>query len=154
MTRGRPTAGVAIVAAALLASGCLQGEARRPPAEGPGAAPRWTSRAIPESRGEVKTLPDGRKEAVRYRGWTTADFGSYRTYAYADGSAALPIGKSVPPTAAGDPARGRRLFMDRNLGPCTGCHLIQGTDVWPAGNIGPDLSTFGDRHAPDAYVFQ
>ena len=53
----------------------------------------------------------------------------------------------------GDAAKGRRLFLDRNLGPCTGCHLIQGEDVWPAGSVGPDLSAYGDRNLADQYVF-
>jgi sulfur-oxidizing protein SoxA len=44
--------------------------------------------------------------------------------------------------------------MNRAKGPCTGCHLIQGDDVWPAGNIGPDLSTYGDRNLPDDFVYQ
>jgi sulfur-oxidizing protein SoxA len=26
--------------------------------------------------------------------------------------------------------------------------------VWPAGSVGPDLSTIGDRHLPEAYLFQ
>ena len=50
-------------------------------------------------------------------------------------------------------AKGRRLFLDRNRGPCTGCHLIRGEDVWPAGSVGPDLSTIGDRGLTDAYLF-
>ena len=39
-------------------------------------------------------------------------------------------------------------------GPCTGCHLIPGDDVWPAGSVGPDLSTIGDRKLTDAYLYQ
>jgi sulfur-oxidizing protein SoxA len=53
----------------------------------------------------------------------------------------------------GDPRRGRALFLARAKGPCTGCHLVPGSDVWPAGNVGPDLSTFGARNLPDAYVY-
>ena len=57
------------------------------------------------------------------------------------------------PAGPGDAAKGRRLFLDRNLGPCTGCHLVQGEDVWPAGSVGPDLSAYGDRNLADQYVF-
>ena len=54
----------------------------------------------------------------------------------------------------GDPKAGRALFLSRAKGPCTGCHLIPGDDVWPAGNVGPDLSTIGDRKLPDGYLYQ
>jgi sulfur-oxidizing protein SoxA len=60
----------------------------------------------------------------------------------------------MPKDVKGDAALGRKLFLDRAKGPCTGCHLIQGDDVWPAGNIGPDLSTYGDRNLPDEFVYQ
>ena len=52
------------------------------------------------------------------------------------------------------PRKGRALFLDRQKGPCTGCHLVPGNDVWPAGNVGPDLSTVGDRKLTDAYLYQ
>jgi sulfur-oxidizing protein SoxA len=119
------------------------------------AVPRWTSRAIPEARGEVRTEPDGRRVAVRYPGWTTRDFARFRTYAYDDVRPAPPVQKgALPAGVIGDPARGRALFMDRAKGPCTGCHLVPGDDVWPAGSVGPDLSTVGDRTLPDAYLYQ
>ncbi len=113
----------------------------------------WVSRAVPEATGEVKTLPDGKRQAVRYPGWTTADFGRFRTYAY-DDARPDPTPTRVPmPSIQGDPKKGRSLFLARSVGPCTGCHLIQGEDVWPAGNVGPDLSTYGDRNLPDQHVF-
>jgi sulfur-oxidizing protein SoxA len=59
-----------------------------------------------------------------------------------------------PPGLAGDPARGRALFLNRSKGPCTGCHLVPGEDVWPAGSVGPDLSTLADRKLPSEYLFQ
>ena len=115
----------------------------------------WTSRAIPEARGEVKTLPDGTREAVRYKGWTTTDFGAYRTYAYSDARPDTPVERAAMPAGvAGDPKKGRALFLSRPKGPCTGCHLIPGEDVWPAGSVGPDLSAIADRKLPDAYLYQ
>ncbi len=111
------------------------------------------SRAIQEARGELKLSPDGVAQAVRYRGWTTEDFGRFRTYAYADARPDVPRATVPMPAITGDPKRGRSLFLARTLGPCTGCHLVQGEDVWPAGNVGPDLSTYGDRRLPAEYTF-
>ena len=139
-----------VLLTALLGAGCAStGEPR---AAAPPPAP-WVSRATAEAQGEVKTLPDGKKVRVRYKGWTTADFGRFRTYAYTDDRPAPPVGKVPLPAAKGDPREGRTLFMARAKGPCTGCHLIPGDDVWPAGNVGPDLSAYGDRGLPDQFVF-
>jgi sulfur-oxidizing protein SoxA len=92
---------------------------------------------------------------VRYRGWTTRDFGGYRTYAYEDARAELPVQTAAMPAGVtGDPRRGRALFLNRAKGPCTGCHLVPGDDVWPAGSVGPDLSALADRKLPDAYLYQ
>jgi sulfur-oxidizing protein SoxA len=116
--------------------------------------PRWTSRAIPEARGEIRTLPDGRRQAVRYKGWTTRDFGRFRTYAYDDQRPEVPVQKAdMPKDLKGDPKRGRALFLARAKGPCTGCHLVPGDDVWPAGSVGTDLSTVADRLLKDEYLY-
>ena len=144
-----------IIAAGLLAAGCAGGEAAapaHPAAPGLPSAP-WVSRAVPEARGEVPIGTDGRRQAVRYRGWSTEDFGRFRTYAYGDERPEPALGRAVMPAGPRDPAKGRRLFLDRNLGPCTGCHLVQGEDVWPAGSVGPDLSAYGDRNLADQHVF-
>jgi sulfur-oxidizing protein SoxA len=136
---------------ALLAVGCAT-TSDRPDYS---TVPRWTSRAIPEARGEVRAEPDGRRVAVRYAGWTTRDFGRFRTYAYDDARADLPVQRGAMPVGVtADPKRGRALFLDRAKGPCTGCHLVPGDDVWPAGSVGPDLSTVADRKLPDAYLYQ
>jgi len=140
-----------IVVGALGAAGCAQSDIAMSSAGLPPA--RWVSGAVPEARGDIKTSPDGKREAVRYKGWTTEDFSRFRTYAYDDPRPEVPVAKAPMPAIQGDPAKGRRLFLDRNLGPCTGCHLVQGQDVWPAGNVGPDLSTYGDRKLPDEYTF-
>jgi L-cysteine S-thiosulfotransferase len=117
--------------------------------------PRWTTRAIAEARGDVRTEPDGRRVAVRYRGWTTRDFGRFRTYAYDDARPDPPVQRAeMPAGVIGDPAKGRVLFLNRAKGPCTGCHLVPGDDVWPAGSVGPDLSTLADRKLSDAYLYQ
>jgi sulfur-oxidizing protein SoxX len=93
--------------------------------------------------------------AVRYRGWTPRDFGAFRTYAHDDTRPEPPVQTAVMPAGiTGDPRRGRALFLSRARGPCTGCHLVPGDDVWPAGSVGPDLSTLADRKPPDAYLYQ
>lgn len=117
--------------------------------------PAWTTRAIPEARGDVRAAADGKRVAIRYKGWTTRDFAAFRTYAYGDTRPEPPVTRvTLPVGLRGDPAKGRRLFLARAKGPCTGCHLVPGDDVWPAGNVGPDLSTIGDRGLPDAYLYQ
>jgi sulfur-oxidizing protein SoxA len=118
----------------------------------------WKSRAIPDAQGEVKEA-DGKKMQVRYKeapfSGVSQDWSQWRTYAYTDSRPEPPVQKvSMPKDVKGDAALGRKLFMDRARGPCTACHLIQGDDVWPAGNIGPDLSTYGDRHLPEEFVYQ
>jgi sulfur-oxidizing protein SoxA len=92
------------------------------------------------------------KEAP-FRG-VTANFEMWPTYAYPEAKPYPPPALAPMPAITGDPKAGRTLFRDRAKGPCTGCHLIQGDDVWPAGNIGPDLSTYGDRTLPDDFVYQ
>jgi len=117
--------------------------------------PTWASRAIPEARGDFRVLPDGRRAAIRYKGWTTRDFGAFRTYAYDDARPEPAVERAPAPAGStGDPARGRALFLDRAKGPCAGCHLVPGDDVWPAGSVGPDLSTIGDRRLPGPYLYQ
>src|SRR5262245_45665414 len=117
--------------------------------------PAWRSRALPEAQGAFKTSADGQREAVRYKGWTTRDFGEFPTYAYADTRPAPTVQRvAMPNGVAGDANKGRALFLARAKGPCKGCHLIPGDDVWPAGSVGPDLSTIADRKLPDAYLYQ
>jgi sulfur-oxidizing protein SoxA len=118
------------------------------------SVPEWTSHAIPEARGEFRVRPDGTREAMRYKGWTSRDFAGFRTYAYDDTRPEIPIVRGRPPDGVqGDAVKGRALFLRRDKGPCTGCHLVPGRDVWPAGSVGPDLSTIGDRGLTDAYLY-
>ena len=136
-----------VVVAAVLLAGCATARSDAPPAA-------WTSQAIPEARGDFKTMPDGARRAVRYPGWTTADFSAFPTYAYTDPRPAPSVQTAVPSAGlAGDAKRGRALFLSRAKGPCTGCHLVPGDDVWPAGSVGPDLSTIGSRNLADHYLY-
>src|SRR2546430_4692224 len=115
----------------------------------------WTSRALPEARGDFRVLPDGRREAIRYKGWTTRAFSPFRPYDFDDPRPGPAVGRvTMPAGLKGDPTKGRALFLDRAKGPCRGCPLVPGADVWPAGNVGPDLSTLGDRGLPAPYLYQ
>jgi sulfur-oxidizing protein SoxA len=137
---------------ALLGAGCAGTTPEAPDYRG---LPAWTSRAVPEARGEIRTQPDGQRVAVRYRGWTTRDFGRYPTYAYDDRRPEPPVQRvTMPEGIAGDAGKGRALFLSRSKGPCVACHLVPGDDVWPAGSAGPDQSTVGDRRVPDQYLYQ
>lgn len=151
MSRARPARLPRLLALVVLAAGC----AGASPAPDYSRIPPWTTRAVPEARGEIKVLPDGKRQAVRYKGWTARDFGGFRTYAYGDTRPEAAVQRvTMPAGLTGDPKKGRALFMARAKGPCTGCHLIPGDDVWPAGSVGIDLSTTGDRQLPDAYLYQ
>src|SRR2546428_420549 len=131
------------IALVVLSAACAGAGADLPDYTG---LPKWASRAIPEARGDVRVLPDGRRVALRYRGWTTRDFDRSRTYAYDDVRPEPSVQRvMMPDGVTGDPAKGRALFLDRTKGPCTGCHLVPGDDVWPAGSVGPDQSTIGVR---------
>jgi L-cysteine S-thiosulfotransferase len=48
-----------------------------------------------------------------------------------------------PLAAAGDPARGREIFVSREGGHCVLCHAVPGVEV--AGDVGPPLAGVGSR---------
>jgi sulfur-oxidizing protein SoxA len=140
------------VAAVGLAVGCATAATDTPDYS---SVPAWTTRAIPEARGDFRTAAAGKREALRYAGWTKTDFHRFRTYAYTDTRPDLPVQRvTMPVGAMGDAKKGRALFMSRSKGPCIGCHLIPGDDVWPAGSVGPDLSTVADRKLTNEYLYQ
>ena len=141
----------ALVVTALLLAGCA-GSASETPRNSP--TPLWTSRSLPEARGDVRAAADGKRQAIRYAGWTREDFGAFRTYAYDDRRPEPAVERATPPAGVtGDAKKGRALFLSRAKGPCTGCHLVPGEDVWPAGSVGPDLSTIGSRGLGDAQLY-
>ena len=136
----------------MLVAGCAGTSLDAPDYRG---IPKWTSRATPEARGDFRTSADGTRVAVRYPGWITRDFDRYSTYTYGDQRIDPPVQRvTMPAGVAGDAQKGRALFLSRSRGPCIGCHLVPGDDVWPAGNAGPDQSTIGDRKLPDQYLYQ
>lgn len=141
-----------LLAVVVLALGCATAATDAPDYR---AISAWKTRAVPEARGDVRTTSDGKREALRYPGWTKTDFGKFTTYAYTDMRSAPPVQRAAMPAGVtGDAGKGRALFMNRSKGPCTGCHLIPGDDVWPAGSVGPDLSTLADRKLTNEYLYQ
>ena len=48
-----------------------------------------------------------------------------------------------PLATAGDPVRGREVFVSREAGHCVLCHRAPGTEA--AGNVGPPLDGIGSR---------
>ncbi|MBM3566679.1 MAG: hypothetical protein FJX42_11280, partial [Alphaproteobacteria bacterium] len=114
---------------------------------------KWESKALPEAQGKMETK-DGKTEQVRYKegpfSGVTADFSKFRSYAYDDTRPEPAVQKvAMPKDLKGDAKEGRKLYMNRMIGPCTGCHLIRGDDVWPAGNIGPDHQKLGEAGYKD-----
>ena len=130
----------------LLAFGCVAGTDNHEVS----TRPRWTSRAIPEARGEIKEI-DGKRVQVRYKEEPFSNYAvnyeRWPTYTYTDTRTFPQPARVQMPSLKGDPRQGRQLFMARTKAPCTGCHLIPGEDVWPAGSVGPDLSAIGDRRS-------
>jgi sulfur-oxidizing protein SoxA len=131
---------------------CAQMESLPPPLM------TWKSLVTPEGQGVVKTV-DGKPQQQRYKegpfDGVTADWSQYRTYAYSDTRPEPAVEKAaLPKDLKGDPKEGRKIFMSRAIGPCTGCHLIRGDDVWPAGNVGPDLSSYGELGRKDEETYQ
>ena len=148
-----PLVASVLVFGALAVLGCVPGAERREAS----APPRWTSRAIPEAKGEVKEV-DGKRVQIRYKddvfSAVTANFEQWPTYAYSETKKFPPPSRVPMPGVKGDPKKGRELFMSREKAPCTGCDLIPGDNVWPAGSGGPDLSVIGDRRLPDQCLFE
>ncbi len=107
------------------------------------------SRATPEAQGGIV---DGKQK--RYAGppfggvpndWS--EWPGYRD----DKPYPAPQQATLPADLKGDADNGRKLYMSRAKAPCTGCHLIRGDDVWPAGNVSTDHQQIGDRYAtPEA----
>lgn len=108
------------------------------------------SRATPEGQGRIV---DGKQ--VRYGGAPFAgvpdDWSQWSNYRE-ERPFPPPQKVSLPTELSGDAERGRKLYMSRAKAPCTGCHLIRGDDVWPAGNISTDHQQAGDRYNTDELV--
>ncbi len=61
------------------------------------------------------------------------------------------VGDAIPAPladAVGDPARGRRIVLDRQVGTCLLCHSGPVPEERFQGTIGPDLTGVGSRLSP------
>ncbi len=125
---------IAVAGAALLATGC--GSDRFVSTEISRATPEGAGRIVDGKQVRYGTEPFSR-ERVDWSDWS-----NYRT----EKPFPPPQKVTMPRNLKGDPVEGRKLYMARNKAPCTGCHLIRGEDVWPAGNIGTDHQQIGDRY--------
>jgi sulfur-oxidizing protein SoxA len=115
----------------------------------------WQTRAIPESQGRIE-VRDGKTQQIRYP-WGefgTASYEGFPTFAYDSPKWSAPKTAQMPEGVKGDPKKGHALMKLGAKGPCTACHLIPDATVWPAGNVGPDVRTFGARDIPDSVVYQ
>ncbi len=57
------------------------------------------------------------------------------------------------PKIKGDPVKGKEIAYNRSVGRCLNCHVL-GEDAEQAGNVGPNLSNFGNLGRSDDYIFQ
>src|SRR5437660_8196437 len=102
----------ALAFGALMVLGCVPGAEKHQAS----APPRWTSRAIPEAKGEIKEV-DGQRVQIRYKDEVfsaiTTNFERWPTYSYNDTRKFPPPNRTPMPAVKGDPRRGRELFMSR-----------------------------------------
>ncbi len=63
------------------------------------------------------------------------------------------VERPSPPHMKGDPEKGKILAYAQNKGRCLACHVL-GPDGEQAGNVGPNLSTYGNSGRDSAYTFQ
>jgi L-cysteine S-thiosulfotransferase len=148
MHKGHKSLAIAVLGFVLAAGG--YGYAQVEPAE-------WESRAVEGSRGDFQMV-NGEERQIRYNeGPYNRQAGNnwrqYRTHAYDDNIPDLPVTEATMPTdIEGDPEKGFALFTS-GKGPCTACHLVR-EDHWPMGNIGPDLSHYGEIERDPQELYQ
>ena len=92
---------------------------------------------------------------MRYQGWTTQDFGRFRTYAYDDARPDRPCSASrCRPGVTGDPAKGRALFLSRRRGRAPAATWCPATTCGRPAASAPTSRRSADRGLPDAYLYQ
>jgi len=78
----------------------------------------------------------------------------FPTSAYNETKKIRPIERLSLPDMAGDAKKGKMLAYAKNKGRCLSCHIL-GPDGNQPGNVGPNLSTYGNKSGRDStYTFQ
>jgi len=77
----------------------------------------------------------------------------FPTTGYDETKTPRPIERPSPPKMMGDPLKGKELAYAKSKGHCLACHIM-GSDGDQAGNVGPNLSTYGKLGRDNAYTFQ
>lgn len=119
----------------------------------------WESLARERSQGTI-VEEGGETYQRRYQfgGFPRAedrDFSDWPTHAYGDDTEfPEPQEAEIPEEMDGDPERGRELFADRSMGPCSSCHLVPNPEIDSPGNVGTDLRTIGDWAPSEAWLYQ
>jgi len=78
---------------------------------------------------------------------------NFTTIGYDDKRGSRPIQTKLGPARAGNPAVGKGLAQSDAKGRCLNCHVLD-KDAVLAGDVGPNLSTYGTWGRSDAYTFQ
>ncbi|MFK5914463.1 MAG: sulfur oxidation c-type cytochrome SoxA, partial [Woeseiaceae bacterium] len=77
----------------------------------------------------------------------------FPTSAYNETKKVRSIERPSLPSMKGDPVKGKTLAYTSSKGRCLACHIM-GADGDQAGNIGPNLSTYGKLGRDNTYTFQ
>lgn len=78
---------------------------------------------------------------------------NFPTIAYDESKTPRPVEEAAPPTMDGDPAKGKHLAYAADKGRCLACHIL-GPDGDQPGDVGPNLSTYGESGRSVAYTYQ
>lgn len=93
---------------------------------------------------------------VRYPDWVKTDFSNFNNLADLKRSPPAPkVGSRQPlPANPGDPVAGKKLAFSRDRGSsCVTCHVMGPDTPEMPGNVGPDLSEYGNTQTDAGYVF-
>ncbi len=77
----------------------------------------------------------------------------FATIGYDDTRGPRPVQTERGPASSGNPAVGKRLAQSEDKGRCLNCHVLDKDGVL-AGDVGPNLSTYGTWGRDAAYTFQ
>lgn len=110
----------------------------------------WTSRVIPEARGDVIKSADGVQQK-RFEGWPQDDYSPYLTHGYQDSTAAVGIQvTTLPGQLKGDAENGKAVWAKAA---CINCHALPQDNRW-SGNMGPSFANYGDRNIDPAQTYK